>query len=67
MSDPMTGEPREDELPPKPPISDPMPTDAELEADSEPGEEDVPEEDVMSPEQAAGDDTVDDAEHDAAD
>jgi hypothetical protein len=51
-----------DELPPKPPIEEPMPTDEELAAAPEPGEEDVPEDDVLPPDEADADDTVDNAE-----
>ena len=52
-----------DELPAKPPITDPRPSDEELEAEDAPGEEELDVE-PMSPEEAAEDDTVDDAEHD---
>lgn len=60
----MNDEPDEESLPPKPPITDPMPTDDELEAEPEPGEEDVPEQEFLDPETAAADDTVDDTERD---
>jgi hypothetical protein len=54
----------EQDLPDKPPITDPMPDDEELAKGEDPGEEDVPEDDVMTGEDAAADDTVDDAEDD---
>lgn len=47
--------------PPKPPVPD-LPSDAELAAMPEPGEQDVDE--YMDPEAAAADDTVDDDEID---
>jgi hypothetical protein len=57
-------EPDPTALPDKPPITDPMPSDSELEQMDEPGEEDVPEEQFLDPDTAAADDTVDDAERD---
>jgi hypothetical protein len=54
----------EDDLPPKPPITDPMPSDEDLSNEPEPGDEDVPDEDFMSPDEARDNDTVDDQEQD---
>ena len=63
MTDETTHQP-DDDLPPKPPIEDPMPSDEELERMPEPGELDVPDDEVMPPDEAAEDPTVDDEEHD---
>lgn len=49
---------------PKPPVGE-MPTDLELEAMGLPGEEDLAEEEFMSADEAADNDTVDDQELDA--
>ena len=48
---------------PSPEEDDPTAIAPEEEPVEEPGDEDVPEQDVMAPEQAAADETVDDTEH----
>lgn len=53
-----------EDLPDKPPITEPMPSDEELEQMDEPGEEEVLDKDFMSPEDAEQDDTADDSEDD---
>ena len=45
-------------------VGEDLPDDDELEAEPEPGEEKVPEEEILPPESAALDDTVDDQEAD---
>lgn len=55
-----------DEPKPAKPVTDPVPTDEELEQMDEPGHEDVPEDDILPPEAAEQDDTVDDKEDDTA-
>lgn len=45
----------------------PMPTDEELAQQDEPGQEDVPDDHIMSSEDADADDTVDDKEDDLVD
>jgi hypothetical protein len=52
----------EENLPPKPPIDEPMPSDEELDQQPEPGEEDVPDEGFLHPDEAKDDDTIDDEE-----
>lgn len=59
-SDPDLG----DEPQPAKPVTDPLPSDEELEAEDEPGQEEVPDEEVMAPSEADADDTVDDKEDD---
>lgn len=49
---------------PKPPVRE-MPTDLEIEAMGLPGEDHLAEEEFLSPDDAADDDTVDDQEQDA--
>ena len=56
-------EPKEEDLPPKP-LGERLATDEELEAEEEPGDEEEDPEDVLPPESAALDDTVDDQEAD---
>lgn len=53
----------EEELAAKPPIED-MPTDEDVENEAEPGEQDVPEQDFMDPNEAHNDETIDDQEED---
>ena len=61
-----TMDPEPENLPEKPTITDPMPSDEELERMPEPGDENLPEEKFMQPEVAHVDDTVDDQEDDSA-
>ena len=58
---PWAGEPREDELPPKPKLD---PDADALEEHEDPGEQDVSDDEFLAPDDAADDDTIDDAEGD---
>ena len=64
MTDEPFEEPKEEDLPPKP-LVERLATDEELKAEPEPPEgEPVPEEEILPPESAEQDDTVDDQEDD---
>lgn len=59
-----TYEDENEERPDKPPITDPMPSDEELEQEPEPGVEKVADDEFLDPQVARVDDTVDDEEND---